>query len=173
RAGSLCQRLECIRDLWPAPARATAPVHERRCIRRDVGERARAIGRGLEGPPFACSQALARCRPHRLDRELGEVDGRSGWRPATAPRCAARPPVRVPDVRAAPCNLVHRAPALDRRVDVGGDVVAASRRVVAMLDQQPLRFRAAVRAYECKGAAETLTLEGDAELPLLEPATND
>src|SRR5690606_41506811 len=67
----------------------------------------------------------------------------------------------------------HRAPALDRRVDVGGDVVAASRRVVAMLDQQPLRFRAAVRAYECKGAAETLTLEGDAELPLLEPATND
>src|SRR5690606_8678380 len=128
---------------------------------------------GLEGPPFACSQALARCRLHRLDRELGEVDGRSGWRPATAPRCAARPPVRVPDVRAAPCNLVHRAPALDQRVDVGGDVVAASRRVVAMLDQQPLRFRAAVRAYECKGAAETLTLEGDVELPLLEPATND
>src|SRR5690606_22510831 len=94
------------------------------------------------------------------------------WRPATAPRCAARPPVRVPDVRAAPCNLVHRAPALDRRVDVGGDVVAASRRVVAMLDQQPLRFRAAVRAYECKGAAETRTLDGDAAPPLLEPATN-
>ena len=133
------------------------------------GEHADAVVLRLERPPVAGRDLGAdRCHHRRDYARKPEVRGREAGLTAPSPRLLGLPVSRFrrqscssATPSTSPRDLVHRSPRCDRRVKLARRPSPTTASVIAMLDQEPLRFPLAParHANERERAAQPLAMQ--------------